>query len=491
MRLLQFRPPYYARAFLTCLTASILLMPSCSRQITIVVDDDHNNLDTVTIDIIGETIDTINQSDGEDRSDVTREVMFGRMAQAQVYFMAELEAIKVVDFETVDDGMLACEGDTGDELELWGGVIVAIDTGASNHRFINSLSDRPDMYSNAKTLWYNPRDDYFSLKRGETKKFDDVFFQLSAERSLAIDTISNKAAFQLSLAFLEYDFGGPRNEMIGGYPDDILACYECDHEAYPSSWSGTIDVKFRDIVTHGPNYVQRTYRMEACTQIVEVTLGFRMLTCGEPGTAPCNFIDERDGQSYNYIFIGTQAWMQENLNFSTESGSWCYDDNAANCDTYGRLYNVTQARNVCPAGWKLPTKDDFTALLDFIGRGDEGDWDENTAYKLMDTGNAHWTTPNDANNESGFSALPGGYRFNPRPISRNPVETIEPSDSGYAGLGEMGYWWSKSIKILTNPFVPKSQSMWIAQTGENPSMWDVNIRRRWYNYGLSVRCIKE
>jgi len=60
------------------------------------------------------------------------------------------------------------------------------------------------------------------------------------------------------------------------------------------------------------------------------------------------------GTGYPIVGIGNQCWMAKNLNYATGS-SWCYDNNASNCTTYGRLYDWSTATVACPAGWHLPT----------------------------------------------------------------------------------------------------------------------------------------
>ncbi len=131
--------------------------------------------------------------------------------------------------------------------------------------------------------------------------------------------------------------------------------------------------------------------------------------------------DNRDGQTYKTIQIGTQTWMAQNLNYNTVyRWSWCYDHDINNCNTYGRLYDWWTANSVCPSGWHLPSDAEWTTLTNFLG--------DNAGGKMKLTGTI-WNPFNiDATNESGWSGLPGGNRV-----------------SGYfTALGRGGYWWSST-----------------------------------------------
>jgi uncharacterized protein (TIGR02145 family) len=112
------------------------------------------------------------------------------------------------------------------------------------------------------------------------------------------------------------------------------------------------------------------------------------------GTEPVGDVltDDRDGQTYKIVVIGSQTWMAENLNYATPK-SYCFKDSAANCDTYGRLYTWDAAmdsagvwstngkgcgygvqcvptypvRGICPEGWHLPSKEDWEELFSVVG----------------------------------------------------------------------------------------------------------------------------
>ena len=135
-----------------------------------------------------------------------------------------------------------------------------------------------------------------------------------------------------------------------------------------------------------------------------------------------------DGNVYQTIIIGTQVWMAENLKVSHyrngdniptghSSSYWSnlstgayavYNNDVINADTYGYLYNwyaVDDSRNIAPEGWHVPTDDEWQILVDYLGGSSVA------GGKMKETGTEHWNSPNTgATNESGFTALPGGYR---------------------------------------------------------------------------------
>jgi hypothetical protein len=75
------------------------------------------------------------------------------------------------------------------------------------------------------------------------------------------------------------------------------------------------------------------------------------------------FVTDDGGQTYKSVVIGKQTRMAENLNYDA-SGSKCYDNNPANCTTYGRLYDWNTALTVCPSGWHLQSDEELDKYLE-------------------------------------------------------------------------------------------------------------------------------
>lgn len=135
-----------------------------------------------------------------------------------------------------------------------------------------------------------------------------------------------------------------------------------------------------------------------------------------------------DGNEYKTVIIGTQVWMSENLrttrlNDGTEiplvesDTAWsnlktpvyCWYGNYEaffSLNHYGALYNfhAVKSGKLCPVGWHIPSWDDWYILKNYLGFDTAGGM-------MKETGTRDWFSPNTgATNESGFNALPGGFR---------------------------------------------------------------------------------
>ncbi|WP_233134341.1 fibrobacter succinogenes major paralogous domain-containing protein [Fibrobacter intestinalis] len=130
--------------------------------------------------------------------------------------------------------------------------------------------------------------------------------------------------------------------------------------------------------------------------------------------------DPRDGKTYRTVEIGKQVWMAENLNYEMD-GSYCYDNEATNCQKYGRLYTWAAAMQACPAGWHLPNNAEWKTLFKTVGS-------TSVAGKNLKS-ESGWDGNGNGTDEYGFSVLPAG--------SRNGVGLY-----GYAG--EDAIFWSST-----------------------------------------------
>ena len=131
---------------------------------------------------------------------------------------------------------------------------------------------------------------------------------------------------------------------------------------------------------------------------------------GEPNRG--TFTDGRDGQVYKYTTIGNQVWMAENLKFDAPY-SVCYDKIEGFCDTFGRYYSLHEngeyfglfdqelLDTICPAGWRVPSVDDWNVLIDKMGGGAKAGPRLMSAY---DFGEKY--TP--GSDDCGFNSLPAG-----------------------------------------------------------------------------------
>jgi len=164
-----------------------------------------------------------------------------------------------------------------------------------------------------------------------------------------------------------------------------------------------------------------------------------------------NGVFDQHGYYYGLITIGTQTWMAENLNrgikinlnFFDEPRNnetvekFCYDDDEKNCNIYGGLYSwdemmdyypedtgtIGTTQGLCPAGYHIPTKKEWVTLAEYLGgTGTEIGGGYSTQFDgiggvLKDTGTIEngtglWLAPNiGATNETGFTALPGGWSY--------------------------------------------------------------------------------
>ena len=195
-------------------------------------------------------------------------------------------------------------------------------------------------------------------------------------------------------------------------------------------------------------------------------------------------VTDIEGNEYKTITIGTQTWMMKNLrttkykdgtairlikdsaswaSLTTPAYCWYKNDEAAFKSTYGALYNwytVTTGK-LCPAGWHAPSDDEWNILTSNLGG------ELIAGGKLKERGTSYWVEPNTgATNESGFSALPGGFRYH---------------DGVFFDLGFGGYWWSSKQYSTGDAFFRFLYYM-------DSTAFRFNNRKK---NGFSVRCLQD
>jgi uncharacterized protein (TIGR02145 family) len=95
---------------------------------------------------------------------------------------------------------------------------------------------------------------------------------------------------------------------------------------------------------------------------------FLLLSSNGQGT----FNDKRDGNSYRTITIENKTWMVDNLRFKIDKGTYYFDNDPANNERYGALYDWKTALKVCPDKWHLPTSEEFQQLIEHFEQN--GTW---------------------------------------------------------------------------------------------------------------------
>ncbi len=162
------------------------------------------------------------------------------------------------------------------------------------------------------------------------------------------------------------------------------------------------------------------------------------------------------GKTYGIVRLNGQTWMAENLNYDVGEGSWCYDNDPANCRKTGRLYTWEAAKKACrEVGWRLPTDTEWREMAkQFGGADDDASDGGKAAYQALIEGGP-----------SGFAAQLGGGRI---------------SYGDFYSLGGNGYYWSATER-------------------DADSAWSYYFRRgygllgRYFinkSVGLSCRCVQ-
>lgn len=208
-------------------------------------------------------------------------------------------------------------------------------------------------------------------------------------------------------------------------------------------------------------------------------------------------VTDIEGNIYRTVLIGNQVWMAENLkttklndgtdiNNTTDPAAWVahntaltagfcwYNNNSANKDVYGALYNwfTVNTGRLCPSGWHVPTYAEYSALELYIGVPADSinSWGwrgKNNGTSLKNT--TGWTAGN-GNNSTGFSAIPAGYRAW--------------ANGEFRGTGILTYFWTGSDNSMNH----EPNTAWYRRLdGADTRIYNATTER---GSGKSVRCMK-
>ena len=219
-----------------------------------------------------------------------------------------------------------------------------------------------------------------------------------------------------------------------------------------------------------------------------------------PAISYGEIIDDRDGQVYKTVEIGSQTWMAENLNYDYNyrtANSYCYADS---CSKYGRLYTWSATvdsaavfstagkgcgchasrspsggivRGVCPVGWHVPSLSEFQTLISYVGgyrvaganlKSTSG-WKSNSKY----VGNG--------SDSYGFSALPAGVY----------TDAITYHVYRFYDVGNFAFFWTTSKGSCV---ADRLRLGWADDSSNLSNISTADERADMYS-ARSVRCLKD
>jgi len=244
-----------------------------------------------------------------------------------------------------------------------------------------------------------------------------------------------------------------------------------------------------------------SYVLSTCLGNNAGSLGTGIVIANSASVANCGdaTAKDADGNIYNTVQIGTQCWLQQNLNVGTmlTNGTtmpadnsiiekWCYNNYEINpspatvicnngqvcggCDTNGGLYHWDEAmqysetagiQGICPIGWHIPTDAEQYTLENYLT--DAGQTCDPNRYIVWDCATAG--TKLKLGGSSGFEALLAGYRN---------------TDGTFYDQGYNAYFWSSIIS---------GSNAWARYL--NSGLSTVLRRDSSQAYGFTVRCLKD
>ncbi len=204
-------------------------------------------------------------------------------------------------------------------------------------------------------------------------------------------------------------------------------------------------------------------------------------------------VTDIEGNMYKTVVIGTKVWMAENLKVTkfnddteiplvTEAVDWIVLTGAGYCwynndlefnkPIYGALYNwfAANSSNICPTGWHVPTDAEYSAMEVALGllQADVDIWGwRGTDHGSKMKSNTGWNTGQNGTNTSGFTALPGGYRYY--------------TDGTFQGQNTYEYFWTATQH-------DEDRGWYRLLDGNNAGVYKASTDKR---AGKAIRCVKD
>ena len=204
-------------------------------------------------------------------------------------------------------------------------------------------------------------------------------------------------------------------------------------------------------------------------------------------------VTDIEGNLYKTVVIGTKVWMAENLRVTEFNNDgeiplvsdaidwivldgpgycWFNNDSSYNAPLYGALYNwfAANTSNICPTGWHVPTDAEYSALEVSLGlpQADIDIWGwRGTDHGSKMKSTTGWNAGQNGTNTSGFTALPGGYRYY--------------TDGTYQGQNSYEYFWTASQHDA-------ERGWYRLLDGNNTGVYKASTDKR---AGKAIRCVKD
>jgi len=294
------------------------------------------------------------------------------------------------------------------------------------------------------------------------------FFVIASFYKLEAQQFNNiRAKMESGKVAISYDFVGPSEEKLYDIRLECSTDGGTSFSFFPKLINGDVagisSGKGKKIIWDVSNETtkialnQLTFQLAAIENSLSKAKPDNSISASVPNnmqaaTEEGTFTDPRDGHVYQWVKIGSQIWMAENLAYlpsispakegsQTKPYFYVFGYNGANIDEakssgayilYGVLYNWEASRNACPAGWHIPSEAEWQQLEKELGMSEvqakaNGLRGSIAGMKMKSA--EGWNKMGNGSNTSGLTALPGGGRY---------------GDGSFGNAGSNGFWWSSS-----------------------------------------------